>query len=385
MQKWWSFILRISALLLCMQIVLIAGASLLGRLQPREGWLTFMSLTPPNGEHQFLQVERHGLEWAQQNFPTWAEFPINLPSAPAASVTTITSSGTTTTVTMLDQPTWNIFVMDADRRLSARLTWNQNAHSRFPAWSPDGRYLVYHEGGLTMSDYDLFVRRLDGRGYYQLTYDDLFTDQPDQNHLGNAMAAWSPDGQRIGFHSDVIGNWSLFMINPDGTDLTQVTFDNGEEIFWDWSWDGSQIAFSKTISDDLTSTWFVHVMNPDGTDITPITYFDDPQLSPSTGSYAQIQETHPSWSPDGTRIVFSSNREGGTNLYIIEVSTGEITRLTDDILILDYNPIWISEHEILFISDRAGLSQVFLLELTSGDIRQLTYFESVIEGPAWLR
>lgn len=385
MHKWLSFILRVSALLLCVQIVLIAGVSLLGRLQAREGWLAFMSFTPPNGEHQFLQVERQALEWAQQNFPTWAQFPINLPATPSASVTTITSSGTMTTVTLLNQPTWNIFVMDVDRRLTTRFTWNQNAHSRFPAWSPDGRYLVYHEGRLDMMDYDLYVSRLDGRGRYQLTYDDLFTDQPDEFHQGNAMAAWSPDGQRIAFHSDVIGDWSLFTIRPDGTDLTQITFDNGEEIFWDWSWDGSRIAFSKTINLDINNTWFVHMMNPDGSNITPLTDFEMGSMGASPANVAQIQEMHPSWSPDGTRIVFSSNRDGGTSLYEIELVSGEITRLTDVTTALDYNPIWISEDEILFVSDRAGLSQVFILNRLSREVRQFTYFASNIEGAAWLR
>jgi len=58
------------------------------------------------------------------------------------------------------------------------------------------------------------------------------------------MPSWSPDGDHIAFASDRDGDWEIYVINADGTDLRQITDnDHGD---WDPSWspDGDHIAFT---------------------------------------------------------------------------------------------------------------------------------------------
>jgi Ca2+-binding RTX toxin-like protein len=87
-----------------------------------------------------------------------------------------------------------------------------------------------------------------------------------------------------------------------------------------WSPDGSHIAFTgyfdicKNDSGGASDIW---VMNPDGSGKTDL--FSD-QGTP---------DEMPSWSPDGSAIVFSSDR-GGQGLFITPASGGSVTRLTTD-------------------------------------------------------
>ncbi|MFA6235439.1 MAG: hypothetical protein WC824_14785, partial [Bacteroidota bacterium] len=97
----------------------------------------------------------------------------------------------------------------------------------------------------------------------------------------------------------------------------------------------------------------------------------------------------PSWNPDGTRIVFSALNEAGENdLYIVDIATRELTRLTHD-LYDDRDPAWSPEGDrIAFTSDRGpggdrGSQQLFLLDIESGTLRYLTQDSCSYASPAW--
>jgi Tol biopolymer transport system component len=58
---------------------------------------------------------------------------------------------------------------------------------------------------------------------------------------------YSPDGTRIVFCHDMTGAVELYVINVDGTGLTQITHDGTENIFPRWSPDGRRIVFSNLV------------------------------------------------------------------------------------------------------------------------------------------
>lgn len=97
----------------------------------------------------------------------------------------------------------------------------------------------------------------------------------------------------------------------------------------------------------------------------------------------------PSWSPDGKRIVFSSLDKGGkSDLYIIDVATKSLTRLTDDFYD-DKDPAWSPDGKrVAFSSDRTsfgenGTYNIFLYNLETSTIEYLTIGAESYNSPAW--
>jgi Tol biopolymer transport system component len=80
----------------------------------------------------------------------------------------------------------------------------------------------------------------------------------------------------------------IFVINPDGSGLVQLTHDNFEERAPSWSPDGTQIAFMARVGG---IDFEICLINADGSNFRQLTDNDIPDASPS-------------WSPDGDQIVF---------------------------------------------------------------------------------
>lgn len=139
-----------------------------------------------------------------------------------------------------------------------------------------------------------------------------------KDHIGDLSL--SPDGQTIAFwatdQKDAPGG-ALYTLPVIGTgDPKQVTDDeDGLNTFPAWSPDGSQIAFSREVSDDNTD---IFVMNLNGSDVRQVTE-------------SEASDTRPSWSPDGKNLLIVSNRksiDGGPGktlgLALIRISDREV-------------------------------------------------------------
>ena len=170
-----------------------------------------------------------------------------------------------------------------------------------------------------------FVSRRDGN-------DEIYVMNPDgsnQTNLTNNSAddyapAWSPEGAKIAFVSNRNGNSQIFVMNADGSDPVQLTFDGfSYPGSLSWSPDGTKIAFCASWSQNFASDIFI--INSDGSPLTRLTNAtDDLDFSFDT-----------SWSPDGTRIVFDRGFFSA-DLYVINADGSNETILTTD----GWSPYW---------------------------------------------
>lgn len=138
--------------------------------------------------------------------------------------------------------------------------------------------------------------------------------------MGSAAASTagvvSGGNGRIAFVSTRDGNSEIYSMLPDGSGLERLTFDAAEDVEPSWSPDGSRLVFSGGLSNDARSGE-LFVMNQDGSGRIQLTNNLVPDMAPA-------------WSPDGSRIAFQRQDAPGGNwdIYTMSVDGTNIVRLT---------------------------------------------------------
>jgi Tol biopolymer transport system component len=216
----------------------------------------------------------------------------------------------------------SVWMMGADGSEPTQLTARaEDAPDEHPALSPDGTRVA-------------FVSARDGqRRIYVLSLEELIAEPvTDGADGGDSEPAWSPDSKSIAFSrgdgrlkkdiyvlDPVTGNLDVMLLGED--DLPEQT---GHPA---WSPDGRTIAVSADRRDAKgTHLWLIDVQSRELRRVTPIK---------SRARY--LIDREPAWSPDGSLIVFASNRHvssaddaGDFDVYAIRPDGSGLTRLTDD-------------------------------------------------------
>ena len=164
-------------------------------------------------------------------------------------------------------------------------------------------------------NFEVYVMNPDGSGLANLT------NHPADDGLGG-KPAWSPDASKILFISERDVNRDVYVMDADGGNQVNLTKNPGDDGFPSWSPDGTRIAFSSDRDGDQD----VYVMDRDGGNLIQLTDDDETDFGPA-------------WSPDGTKIVFSSLRDGDFDLYMMNADGTGITQLTDT-RYFDFDPDW---------------------------------------------
>jgi len=250
----------------------------------------------------------------------------------------------------------------------------------FPAWSPDGTKIAFSSN--QSGKYEIWTMNSDGSGRSRLT---------DLKSL-SSMPRWSPDSSKIAFISQVTAGGGLkyveiFTMNPDGSGLEQITDSTtlagreanaGERGYWNsvpaWSPDGSKILFgSNRDGDGITPV--LYTMNPDGSDQSKL------------GLFSSIDGSQPDWSPATGKIVFVRGSAAKVDIWVMDGQSPfpllTAKKLTDNI---DNNssPVWSPDgRQIAFNCNANSNNDIYIMNADGSNVRPLTYEKANDGYPAW--
>jgi TolB protein len=120
-----------------------------------------------------------------------------------------------------------------------------------------------------------------------------------------------------------MGNCEIYVINVDGTGQINISNNPSIDGYPSWSPDGTSIAFNRAFYRGEKEVSNICIMNPDGTNFV--------QLTQQATIHEPLGGGVPSWSPDGSRIVFQSENEKGINdIYMIGIDGTNKVNLTNN-------------------------------------------------------
>jgi TolB protein len=211
---------------------------------------------------------------------------------------------------------FDIYTAGRDGSGLRRLT-NYDVYTAEGVLSPDGRRIVFTS--LKDGDLDIYTMNVDGTDVRRLTTAPGYDGGP----------WWSPDGTKIVYRAwhppDSAGladyrnllsqrmvrpsRMELWVMNADGSEQRQITSLGGANFGPSWTPDGRRIIFSSNYKNPRSRNFELYLVNLDGTGLEQITNH-------------QEFDGFPMFSPDGRHIVWASNRgnsrEGDTNLFIAD-------------------------------------------------------------------
>ena len=208
--------------------------------------------------------------------------------------------------------------------------------------SPDQRSIAFTTGD---DQEDLFIANPDGSRLRQITND------PAQDR----GAAWSPDGKTLYLYSERDGAYQIWSVHADGSQLSRVTDDTALRAA------GVHAIFAPNPGPDgrtlvawtSRGTAFVHLDRPMA------------QRVELTG----VRFGVPDWSPDGKKLVGVSGH--GFGIYSME--TRRFTKIMDH----GIDPYWLGDDQHILFLDKAGPN---VLDLRSGAV---TTTPIDVAGAAW--
>jgi Tol biopolymer transport system component len=238
------------------------------------------------------------------------------------------------------------------KNVTVRMTNGTADQERLPAWNKNETYLTY------TANNHIYKIRANGSGKVQLT---------NRANLDNGRQEWSPDGTKIVFSdSDAGGNAKdIWVMNADGTGLTNLTGGVGQNQHPTWQSDGRQIVWSRNTG----AGFHLWMMFPDGSAKRQVT------------SFAGQQEIQPCEGPEGGSVVYT--KVVGTDLQIARTDM----RGSQQVLTTQGHNQWPSVSPggewIAYQSDQTGDLDVWVMRTDGNEANDVTQAAGNQGMPSW--
>ncbi|MBN1290860.1 MAG: PD40 domain-containing protein, partial [Candidatus Latescibacteria bacterium] len=214
------------------------------------------------------------------------------------------------------------------------------------SWSPDGTMIAF---ATKAGEKDVIhITKVEDGGYdktLKIKMDAVYSP------------SWSPDGGKILFSGIMNGKLDIFTVDVKTEEILRLTDDFFDESTPRWSPDGTQIVFASDRLDppyeqrlqSISADYDIFIMNANGEGIRRIT------TNP-------FNDSNPYWSPDGKNIVFTSDRNGINNLYVIDLDSMAVSPLTN-LLTGTSSPAWSPDGgRIAFTCFKDGGWDIYILK-----------------------
>ena len=173
-----------------------------------------------------------------------------------------------------------------------------------------------------------------------------------------------PARDRIVFASNRDSANDLYMMNVDGTGLRRLTTDIGYLPGYSQGADRLVYTTERPLPDNQRRVNF-NLIRPDGSGRTNLGGFE-------------YDDWDPAFSRDGRKVAFVTSRDGNREIYVLDLASRQVTRLTRDPA-GDYSPAWTPDGQrIVFASERdmpegCNCPEIYTMNAADGsDLQRLT-------------
>jgi Tol biopolymer transport system component len=244
-----------------------------------------------------------------------------------------------------------------------------------PAVSPDGKYVAFYSSRSLFTTELYLADAHTGKIIKQLTHPSI-DSHFDALAFVYSAGTWSPDGKKFAFITYADGDNEIEVLDIESGDVERRIRprDIGALSTVAWSPDGTHLAFSG-LKGGVSDLYVYDLGTGDTRQLT-------------NDRYADLQ---PAWSPDGRTIAFATDRGASTSferltysplsLALVDVASGDVRVVPTFPNAKSINPQFSPDgRSIYFIADPGGFSDIYRVELASGQLYQVTRLATGVSG-----
>ena len=194
-----------------------------------------------------------------------------------------------------------IITVPAEKGDPRNITETTGAHEKYPAWSPDGKWIAYFSD--ESGEYKLVVKQQDGKGTPKVF---------NLNGAGfYAYPKWSPDSKKIAY---VDNSRSLFVIDTESGAIKKISSDMlyspgvFRDIFGSWSFDSKWISYTKVLETNFKMVYLYSI--------------DQDKSFPVTDGLSDASE--PIFDPSGKYLYFFASTDAGPVVNWFDLSNADM-------------------------------------------------------------